>query len=252
MDRLCILLSKTVLTRAPWRTSRLLTELVVASIAGGDAAAFFESFNAEAQAKLTAAGISAGIEAVELALTGVVDLEGVDPLKDNLVAANGTTTGNALDQKLDALGEVIASAQTSLAELSTAITSNPGAPAPVQTILQPAAANCASLRSGVYHQIDLTRNHDERVRVDAAALTMTWLSDEAQETLVAGDEKCLFTIAAGTADVTTFMVAPSGIVAVRKTGSETDSGIMFPEQSIAVSELAGDWVGVGFEASSTG
>ena len=224
-----------------------LTELVAASIAGGSTDAFFANFDAQAQAKLTPAAVSASLSGVALALSGIVDLTNVDPLKDDLVAANGSTTGNALDQKLDALGTALAAAQTSLADLSSAVAANTGAPSAVATILQPASSHCSALRSGDYHGIGLGEAGVERVRVDAASLTATWLSNSVVHSLVPDAERCSFTVTVG-GETVALVVAKSGIIVMRGAASENSlPGLLVPEQSIPLSELAGNWNGLFFD-----
>ena len=56
-------------------------------------------------------------EQMTLALTGIVDLNGVDPIQDPLVAASGGSQGNGLDQTLDTLGAKLALAQVTLADV---------------------------------------------------------------------------------------------------------------------------------------
>jgi hypothetical protein len=222
-----------------------LTELLAASIAGGSTTNFFANFDAAAQAKLTPETLTEARQSVTLALSGIVDLSGVDPLTDTLVAATGSTAGNELDQKLDALGLALKAAQLTVAELSSAVASNTGTVAPVQTILQPAAASCAGLRSGTYRGIDLVGNRTELVQIDAVGLKVTYPSDGAAEALT--DERdCRFSTAGSPQ---TLFVSKSGVTVVRD-GAATSPGdarLLVPEQSFAVSELAGAWNFLGAE-----
>jgi hypothetical protein len=154
-----------------------LSELMVATLAGGSPSGFYSNFDSAAQAKLTPAGVSGARDTVTLALRGVIDLTGVDPLSDPLQAANGGNAGNELDQKLDALGAALGAAQVTIDDVSSAIGANPGAPAPVQTLLQPAAESCASLRSGTYRTLDLLAGGDAnnwKIQIDATALTVAY------------------------------------------------------------------------------
>ncbi|HSV58962.1 MAG TPA: hypothetical protein VLJ19_08705 [Variovorax sp.] len=224
-----------------------LTELITASLAGGSTASFFSTFDAAAQAKLTQEGLSGAKQSVTLALKGIVDLAGIDPVKDTLLAANGGNAGNALDQKLDALGTALAAAQITLTEVSAAVAANPGSAAPLQTILQPAAASCAGLRNGNYRTIQVTTDHYERVRVDSAALTVTYESDNAVDTLTdAGG--CQFGI--GGAEPETLLVNKSGVAIMREGAPDSPAAVevIIPEQTIALSELAGTWNALGYES----
>ncbi|PLQ00248.1 hypothetical protein [Cupriavidus pauculus] len=217
-----------------------LTELITASLAGGNTKAFFDSFDATAQSKLNADGLRGAIDAVKLILTGTVDLAGVDPLKDTLVAAHGSTPGNALDQRLDTLGAALASSKTSISDLSDAVASNKGSTDGIKTLLNPASATCASYRSGKYHKVDLTANTIQRFTVDAVALTRTNDATSASEQYAANAaEACRF----GNTDAR-LLVSKSGIGLERRAGA---ASLLIPEQTIPLSELAGDWVAMSFE-----
>lgn len=226
-----------------------LTELITASIAGGNTASFFSTFDAAAQAKLTQAGLSGAQQSVALALSGVVDLAGIDALKDPLVAANGGNAGNALDQKLDALGATLAAAQTTLAELSSAMAANPDGTGPVAILLQPSHPSCAGLRTGTYRNIDVAGGHSELLNIDAAALTVTFPSDGAVDTLTA-DGSCQFTAGAGGSEPGTVLFNKSGVAIVRDgpAGSPATAEVIIPEQTLALGELAGTWNGLGYES----
>ncbi|MCY1208033.1 hypothetical protein D9M72_196490 [compost metagenome] len=222
-----------------------LTELITASIAGGSTQDFFNSFDAQAQAKLTTDGVSTAVESIKLILSGTVDLAGVDPLKGTLVAAHGDTPGNALDQKLDTLGAALESSQTSLAELSAAVASNSGSAAGVQTILQPASATCATFRSGKYQKIGLTANSVQRFSIDAVKLTQTNDTTGAVEQFQANDtQACRF----GNTDAR-LLVSKSGIGLERRNGP---SSLVIPDQTIPLSEITGDWIAMGFERPDGG
>ena len=219
-----------------------LTEIIAAQIAGGDAAALFTTFDANAQAKLTTGGVTTAITAVTSALQGTVDLTGLNPLTDALVAANGSKTGNALDQKLDALGAALKAGGTTVADVAAALVANPTAPAVVQGLLKPAATSCAALRSGTFHTLDPyngTAPVSTRV-IDAVALTLT-KPDATVKTLTPVDgSACAFTTDNGTTSV---YVASSGVMVLRyaQTQSVSRAMLMVPDQTIPLAELAGTW-----------
>jgi hypothetical protein len=217
-----------------------LTELITASLAGGNTKDFFESFDAAAQSKLNAAGLSGAIETVKLILSGTVDLSGMDPLKDTLVAAHGGTPGNALDQRLDTLGTALASSKTSISDLSDAVASNKGSTDGIKTLLNPASVTCATYRSGKYQKVDLTANTVQRFTVDAVALSRTNDATGASEQFEANaSEACRF----GNVDAR-LLVSKSGLGVERRAGA---ASLLIPEQTIPLSELAGDWVAMSFE-----
>jgi len=138
------------------------TELVVARAAGADPDAYFSAFAAAAANTLSGAKVQAADAAVVDMIKGSgVDLSGVGgALAGALVAANGAIAGNAYDKALDALKVSLAGSGTTLPALTAAVAlSSPDAPAlavaatpslPPELLLQPAAVNCAALRSGRY------------------------------------------------------------------------------------------------------
>jgi hypothetical protein len=180
-----------------------------------------------------------------------VDLSGVDPLKDALVAASDGKAGNALDQTLDALGAKLGEAQVSLAEVAAAMAANPASAAPLQTMLQPAASGCAWLKSGTYRILDLLEGSgrsDETLTLDAKALTVTH-SDGTSEAL-ADQGECHYTVAGVAA-----YVARSGAAIVHDPNGGERPGapvMLIPEQTVAVSELAGTWNVFGHERGGEG
>lgn len=217
-----------------------LTELITASLAGGDTAAFFASFDAQAQAKLSTQGLSTAIDSVKLILTGLVDIAGMDPLKDTLVAANGSTPGNALDQRLDTLGTVLTTARTTLADLSTAVASNTGSTDGIKLILQPASSTCAALRSGKYQKVDLTGNTIQRFTMDAVTLSRTNDSTSTAEQFQPFESQaCRFGNTAAR-----LMVAKSSIALERRAGAPS---LLIPDQTVPLSEFAGDWIAMAYE-----
>ncbi|WP_354687505.1 hypothetical protein [Cupriavidus necator] len=232
-----------------------LTELVTASLAQGSTDAFFNQFDANAQARLTPANVSTATGAVRLVLTGVVDLTGIDPVKDPLVAANGSQTGNALDQLLDQLGDRLETSKTSLAELSAAMGANAGATA-IQTALQPAAASCAGLKTGNYHVIGLGSPAATAAEMDAATLQLTLKTGFGTNASVTGvvpftaaaSDACRFTVPSGSS-TSAVLVSKSGLsLALPPAGTANVlPALIMPAQSVTLADLAGDWNGLGYE-----
>lgn len=230
-----------------------LSQLVAAQVAGGDPAALFANFDANAQARLTASNVAAAITSVTAALSGAIDLTGVDPLKDTLVAASAGTTGNALDQKLDALKAALAAAGITLADVTTAlVASGPDSPAPIKTLLQPVAASCAGLRSGSYRALNPNESDQAWANhvftFDAATLTATFF--DASTAKLTDEGNCVFSIDT----ITRLLVSKSGAIVALDAVSQTQNtvSIIIPEQTIALSELAGTWNVLSFERASAG
>ncbi|HEX2012599.1 MAG TPA: hypothetical protein VJN44_16860, partial [Roseateles sp.] len=220
-----------------------LSELIVARLAGGDAASLFNNFDAAAQAKLGATGLSDARTAVTAALKGVIDLTGVDPIKSALVAASTGKEGNALDKQLDALGLALKAAGTDIAAVAAAIQANGTAPAVVQTLLQPVAASCAGLRSGKYRLLDAYAGSI------AAATALVSIDAVKGEYTTAGVTKsfkaaegsaCQFVLPEGAG---TAYVAASGLMVLRylESPNVARAAVLLPEQSVPVAELAGNW-----------
>ncbi len=224
-----------------------LTELVTASLAQGNTDAFFEQFDANAQARLSTDNVNAAIGAVRLVLTGVVDFSNIDPVKDPLVAANGANAGNAQDKLLDQLGDRLEASKTTLAELSLAVAANAGATA-VQTVLQPAAASCAGLKTGKYHVVGLGTAAAEAGEIDAAALKLQIGAEVIPFTAVTADA-CRFTVPGENSTTNTALVSKSGLgVVLPPAGTLSElPTLLVPAQAIALTDLAGDWNGLGME-----
>lgn len=229
-----------------------LSEIITAKLAGGDASTLFATFDAAAQAKLTATGLADARVAVTAALKGTVDLTGVDPIKDPLVAATTGKAGNELDKKLDALGAALKAGGVSVTDVGTALVANPTAPAVVQGLLQPVATSCAALRSGTYFALDAYASVPvAKLKVDAAKLTVTNVANEVTQMAAVSGSACAYT--AGDGALTAF-VAKSGVIVVRYAVSASVSRLMLmvPEQVVPLSELAGTWNIVSYAAPAAG
>jgi hypothetical protein len=222
-----------------------LTELVAAKVAAGAPAGLFANFDAAAQAKVGTAALDAAMASVAAALQGVIDLNGVNPIKDTLVV------GNALDQKLDTLQLVLSTAQTTLSELANAIASGGSGTSVIQGILQPAAASCSGLRSGKYRMIlayeaSGASGPSTRINIDASALTLTSeLDPNSPVTLtpVIG-APCMFTApGAFGLEPDTLLVSKSGMGVLRSLLStgQPRTRYLIPDQNLLLSELAGSW-----------
>ncbi len=234
-----------------------VTELVVARLAGDLPATYYAGFNAAAAAALTPANAqSAATAVVDTLKTGGVDLSAAGDVLTGTLA-----TGGAYATGLTALQTSLTATGTTLATLtqSTALTS-PAAPVatlsnvaslPADRLLAPAAANCASLRSGKYRIIvnedGGTAPSTEAVTVDAQALTITNSSNGVFPQTASGP--CSYNGANGSETV----VTKSGVIVARVQGNLNvmRGAVAFPEQSHSVAELAGDWNTLSFDRSST-
>ncbi len=240
-----------------------LTHLVVAALAAGDPATFYAGFSSSTAGSVTTTSAAAAITAVVAKLKAA----GVDPtalgnlLTAPILVANGGTAGNPYDQLLDTLKAKLTSSGTTLAQLTQAVVTEAKAAAdptlasgvaslPSDLLLQPAAANCAALRSGPYRAVFPRATTvagtfpANAFTLDAPALTLV-NEDGSTSTLVATSTPCQFT--SGTAGGNTIVVSQAGVIAFRS----NDNGVMrmgvaFPEQTHTVAELAGGWNKLGF------
>ncbi|MDB5999657.1 MAG: hypothetical protein JWP52_1356 [Rhizobacter sp.] len=232
-----------------------LTELLVARLSAGAPDTLFTTFDATAQGRLTSAAVTAAIASTKAALAGAVDLTGIDPIKDALVAAAPGAAGNALDGLLDKLGAALAKAQISLDQLSAAIVAGGDTAQPALTLLQPAAASCAALHSGKYRVINPHETIDDPdsaamlVNIDATALKVSADGNTTDSIALTPDpaSACRF-IYAGDFGTEVAMVSPSGVIAVLSpsVSGPIRTSLMIPEQAIAVSALAGNWNYLGY------
>jgi len=239
-----------------------LTELVTAALAQGSTATFFDQFDANAQARLTAANLSTSTDTVRLALTGLVDISGTDPLKGALVAASGGKAGNALDQLLDQLAARLATSKATVADLSTAIGSNAG-PVAIGTILQKASATCAGLRTGKY--FGLRSGYFSSLTVDADALTLTDnspLTSMISASVVnptwplapAVNDACRFDV---TGTPSSLLVSKSGVSLLIPSAGAVAApngllGFVVPAQQLPLADLAGNWNALAFQSADNG
>ena len=229
-----------------------LTELVTANVAGGSPDALYTTFNAAAQAKVTPTTVATSVSTTASALAGSVDLTGANPLTDPLTVSSGGTAGNAADQQIVQLNNAIAVAQTSLAAVTTAISTAAPTTPPILHQVAAQATSCASLRSGTYRSLNPHESSDDPaseallINIDAVALTGTDTGPDndtavTQLTAVPGSP-CSFTFPAdyGTG---TALVSTGGMIVVRApsiTGPISTS-FLVPNQTVPLAQLAGSW-----------
>ena len=215
-----------------------LTELLMAKATGMSPGTFFDGFGSSTV--LTTASLTQAIDYLKIAVAGVADLTGLNPVSDALVA------GNALDQKIDAVVASFATAGVTLAQVTAAIVANPAGPTVVSAALAPVASSCAWLKSGKYRMISPAESETKwRAHVlqfNAAALTVT--DQDGVTRTMTSDGNCQFSVDDGE-DINKLMVSSSGMLVVHSQSKTvaTDRSLTFglPEQSLPVSEFAGTW-----------
>jgi hypothetical protein len=238
-----------------------VTELVVARLAGSGASAYFSSFGGS----VSAAEVQAAVDAVVATLKdGGLDLTAAgNPLSGTLVAASGSTAGDAYDQALDTLKTRLAANGSTLAALAdTVAVTSPAAPAgtssgiaavPAAQQLQPAAATCAGLHSGTYRFVEAAPSPDNhfltgKVSLDARMLTIVDPTDPKGAgplTPVTG-APCRFRLNDGSDLV--FSQAGIAVIAYLE-GSTHRLVLLFPEQTLALADLAGEWSKLGLNGN---
>jgi hypothetical protein len=225
-----------------------LTELIVAKAAAGTPAILFSNFDSAAQTKISTAVLDTAVAALIATFQGVIDLNGVNPIKDTLVV------GNSLDKKLDELKAVLTAARTTLAELTNAVAASGDTPTSVRTILKPAAASCKGLRSGAYVAIAPVENKLVApavgwIEIDAPTLRITFTAGAVSKSFTLNDDGgCAYTIPNDGTSSTKILVSSSGLSVARETstagvniGQTWVSDIFIPVQEIPLSALEGKW-----------
>ena len=225
-----------------------VTDLVSAYLVGSLPATAFGQFSANPPA-LDATRAQAATSAVVTTLkTAGIDFSAVaDVLAGPLQPGS---SGNAYGQALAALqGKLLGS--LSQAVLADAIVrtrpearSSGTASLPAELLLRPAAPNCVALRSGSYRAVisDLAHPND-KLSIDAPALTLTNPSGELTTLVV--DGKCHYKLADGRE----YAVSDAGVIVARVQSNGLRAAVMFPEQTHALAELAGQWNSLSLETT---
>jgi hypothetical protein len=212
-----------------------LTELIAASVLGQSPAAAFQSFTGTG---VTAEKVESAVTAIKQAIkdaTGV-DLGSIDPLKANLVAATGSTTGDTYDKALDAIAEKIPT--QSVVQMAEQVANNAtgGADAIAQALSF--AEGCPSAVSGRYRALGLT---GEVIlgTFDFKGMSVKFDGHESSAQIAQNpDQACDFSIGTSTFDSTAenrFAIGPQGAGGFSGNfflGSDTPiSGYLFPVQT---------------------
>ena len=227
------------------------TQLVVANLAGGDPAAYYDT--GFAATPPSAAAVSASQTAVVATLkSGGVDFT---PAGDLI----GTALTPAYTTALGGLAGALATGGTTLAAITAAVgTGSAATPSgtpslPPELLLKAGASNCSALRSGSYRVVSpfegpaLADRHGTVV-VNAATLGIVF-TDGSTDTLVANGA-CRYSLDSGKTDV---VVSAAGVLAVRYTndaGGTFHPAFLFPQQSHTLAELAGTSNAIGLERNA--
>lgn len=235
-----------------------LTELVLARLlANASVADAFAAFSSTTRDKLTVANVAAAVAYVQSALAAIDPaIASIDPLRGRFVAATGSSSGDAVDAVIDkvmaqlaqaAPGAASVAAQIqALAQVVAADTSTNGAAAAGNFLAAP-LAGCPSLRNVPYRIVGMHGGFGKTTSLDWAAgkITSAWNdgSSEVGSLSFSSSQACQFTMVAPSSTVDGF-AASSGAVVLRDAGSfsgRAGIGLGFPEQKVALAELAGTW-----------
>ena len=154
-----------------------LSHLLSHILFGVDSATVFSNFSNTYAQLITAANIAAAQIKLNGALSALgIDITSYDALKTSFTAASSTTSGDALDNKLDQLMIALTMAEKSLTQLATSISSATTSTVAsiTTTAMGPASSSlsgCPYVRSGNYW----TFNHDgsgfQEWNIDFSAMT---------------------------------------------------------------------------------
>ena len=238
-----------------------LTQLVVASMAGGTPATFYGNFGADTAALVTAARVDAAVSTVQADLTTRgINASGVgNPVTAVLVPAGTTQTVNTYGQVLAGLEASLTTAGMTLAQLTTSVVSaSPTVRLPAALLSQPQAGNCAALRSGpvrtmYFAPAGLKPDGDfdtiGRGTMDATTLTLT--ADNGTVTKLTANGTCRYKGSIGTGgDPADAVVSAAGVmVMTSKIDGANRVGIAFPDQALTLADLAGEFNAMSLEGS---
>lgn len=245
-----------------------LTQLLVASLAGAEPAAFFDGFSASTASSVTDSAINTAQTAVLNTLSEAgIDVSGLSATSLVSGALVPGSTANAYDVALEALGAKLESSGTTLALLTTTVATTSTATGPASTspatanvaslpaaqLLNTADSNCSALRSGNFWAISPVMGGnlaDQYTSGSYNASTKTATNLVGGSTIFTdASDKCKYG-AAGGSDI---VVSQAGMVVARYRDDSNvyRLGIAIPKQTIALSELAGTWNALGFERERT-
>ena len=242
-----------------------LTQLLVASLAGTDPAAFFTNFSTSASSVKSSTVSAAQTAVLTILRDAGLDISSLpDMLTGTLVAKTSTTSGNAHDIVLDALKSQLTTSGTTLAALTTAVAAaSPAASAttttttnvaslPATLLLKTADSNCFALRSGDYWAIMPTMGvtiADQFASGSYNATTKMAKNLAGNSTVLKENGACRYLASDGVSDI---VVSQAGVLVARYLDDNSVPRLSFaiPKQTIALSELAGTWNTLGFERNS--
>lgn len=251
-----------------------LTQLLVASLTGGEPKDFFENVTTS-PAIITNVVTDSAIGTAQTAVLStlgnagidVSNLSGTSLVNGTLVAGSPTNAHDvaleALSAKLESTGTTLAILTTTVADTSTTASSTGTTTAtanvaklPAALLLSTADKHCAALRSGDYWAISPVKGGNMADQFtsgsyNAGTKTATNLVGDSA-VFSNASTACSYHLASDTASVISdIVVSQAGVVVARYQdgGGVYRLGFAIPKQAIAVSELEGTWNALGFEVN---
>ena len=185
-----------------------LTHLIAANTLGDSPATAFDNFDSSRQTKISSANIAtalSNIQSATAALGSDADMTGIDLLKGSFTPAIGSTSGDATDQKIDALMTALAAANKRIGDLETQLKSATSTSEASNNLLSTVGnaknklANCPYARSSNVWVMDLFGTSPIQYAVDFQAMTLTRVSDNQSYSIAAKTDsnnnpvQCAFT-----------------------------------------------------------
>ena len=230
-----------------------LTHLVVASMAGGTPATFYNNFGADMGALVTPARVDAALATVQVDLTarGIQTAAVGNPITAALVPAGTAQAANPYGEVLAGLEASLTTTGTTPAQLVTAVAkASPTVRLPAALLSQPQASNCAALRSGAFRFVWIAPaglkadgDYDTVSRGTLDATTLTIRSDNGTVTPLPANGTCRYKGSTGTGgDPADAVVSQAGVMLASSTVDGVKRyGIGFPEQSLTLADLADEY-----------
>lgn len=231
-----------------------LTELLVAQLAAGDPAKFVSSFSSNTTISVDAVAAANTTVLAALKAAGL-DVSAITNVATGTISVG--SGGNSYDGVLDTLQKAITGANTTLAELVTAISttasSGTAQGAVMGTVLAPVAtSSCPSLKGGTHRVIDFTDSTTYTATVDVTHLTV---SANGNNYTLTKNATCDYTL--NDTSHTRVLVAKSGMAVWMNGGGTAPSpgaagtvGVSFPAQTLDTTALGGVYDRVTYGAAS--
>lgn len=227
-----------------------LSHILSTVIFGADPDTVFANFSTYASS-ITTSNIAAAQTKVKAALASIgIDVTNYDLLKTSFIATNGSTSGDALDQKLDQVVNTLALAEKSLTQIGTALAAadTNTVTSVTATAFGPAASaldDCPYVRGGKYwtflYDGGVMSGGDTvtkwNIDISASPMTANVVGSNTNylvQKLKSGDNvvKCAFTITMPTSVITSYF-SKSGVFAWKQVYSNNTVffGMGVPVQS---------------------